>query len=167
MDVKAPWISKHWTGTRAYYTETNGKRIDAMREYIQTIPEDFPLTPLLPFTLSFIALLPNSSSSLTSTTASFLFTLLYPSSLIFIFIFTLSIIPPTIASPDYLIPLSIPTNSFFVLQGNPPFFLFIGNIVDVNGLCYCVVIVYTLYEREREIVHHAVKPPEFKCPYIW
>ena len=50
MDVKAPWISKHWTGARAYYTETNGKRIDAMREYIQTIPEDFRdfvMAPLL------------------------------------------------------------------------------------------------------------------------
>ena len=50
MDVKNPWISKHWTGTRAYYTETNGKRIDAIREYIQTIPEefrDFVMAPLL------------------------------------------------------------------------------------------------------------------------
>jgi len=50
MDFDEPWISKHWTGERAYYTETNGKRIDAMRQYIETIPKnyrDFVLAPLL------------------------------------------------------------------------------------------------------------------------
>ena len=27
MEFDEPWISKHWTGERAYYTEKNGKRM--------------------------------------------------------------------------------------------------------------------------------------------
>ena len=49
-EVGEPWISKHWTGERAYYTEKNGQRIDAMRQYINTIPDefrDYVLAPLL------------------------------------------------------------------------------------------------------------------------
>jgi adenine-specific DNA-methyltransferase len=45
-----PWISRHWTGERAYYTERNGQRIDVMRQYINTIPSefrDYVLAPLL------------------------------------------------------------------------------------------------------------------------
>ena len=52
------WISKHWApqkdkiepGERAYYTHENGRRIDAVRNYIDTLPEHiqpFILAPLL------------------------------------------------------------------------------------------------------------------------
>jgi len=49
-EVGELWISRHWTGERAYYTEKNGQRIDAMRQYINTIPKefrDYVLAPLL------------------------------------------------------------------------------------------------------------------------
>jgi adenine-specific DNA-methyltransferase len=49
-EVGEPWIEKHWTGERAYYTKDNGRRIDAMRQYIDTIPNefrDYVLAPLL------------------------------------------------------------------------------------------------------------------------
>ena len=52
------WISKHWapksdtvlSGERAYYTSDNSKRIDIIRNYIETIPKSyqhFLLAPLL------------------------------------------------------------------------------------------------------------------------
>lgn len=52
------WISKHWSpksdkiepGERAYYTHENGRRIDVVRNYIDTLPEriqPFILAPLL------------------------------------------------------------------------------------------------------------------------
>lgn len=48
--AKEPWIEKHWSGERAYFTVQNARRIDAMRDYIETIPpkfKDFVLAPLL------------------------------------------------------------------------------------------------------------------------
>jgi len=52
------WISKHWSPSgstikendRVYFTDTNGKRIDIMRNYIETIPKKYQscvLAPLL------------------------------------------------------------------------------------------------------------------------
>ena len=52
------WISKHWSPSgptikddeRVYFTDTNGKRIDSMRNYIETIPKKYQpyvLAPLL------------------------------------------------------------------------------------------------------------------------
>lgn len=52
------WVSKHWSpqnetteeGERAYYTCENGRRIDTMRDYINTIPKKYQpyvLAPLL------------------------------------------------------------------------------------------------------------------------
>jgi adenine-specific DNA-methyltransferase len=49
-NTDVPWVSRHWTGERAYYTEENGQRIDVMRQYIETIPsefKDYVLAPLL------------------------------------------------------------------------------------------------------------------------
>lgn len=56
--VQEKWISKHWSpknkttkeGERAYFTAENGQRIDAMRDYIETIPKKYKpyvLAPLL------------------------------------------------------------------------------------------------------------------------
>jgi adenine-specific DNA-methyltransferase len=58
IDMSERWISRHWSpkdeeikeNERVYYTNKNGKRIDIMRNYIETIPEkyrSFLLGPLL------------------------------------------------------------------------------------------------------------------------
>ena len=57
LDVKDAWISKHWAPNgaiepedRVYFTEQNGRRIDIIRNYIDTLPEKhrpFLLAPLL------------------------------------------------------------------------------------------------------------------------
>jgi adenine-specific DNA-methyltransferase len=52
------WIAKHWSpagaiikeGERAYFTDVNGRRIDAIRDYIETIPKTYQpyvMAPLL------------------------------------------------------------------------------------------------------------------------
>lgn len=57
-EITHPWISKHWApskekiekGERAYFTHENGKNIDILRDYINTIPnkyQPFLLAPLL------------------------------------------------------------------------------------------------------------------------
>ena len=56
--IENPWISKHWApqsdkinkSDRAYFTRENARRIDIMRDYIETIPKQykpFVLAPLL------------------------------------------------------------------------------------------------------------------------
>ena len=56
--IRNPWISKHWApkktdiaaNERAYFTHENGRRIDVIRDYIETIPtkmKPFVLAPLL------------------------------------------------------------------------------------------------------------------------
>ena len=56
--IRDPWVSKHWapknpeitTDERAYFTYENGRRIDVIRDYIETIPtkmKPFVLAPLL------------------------------------------------------------------------------------------------------------------------
>ena len=56
--IENPWISKHWSpqtnkmnkSDRAYFTRENGRRIDIIRDYIETIPakyRPFLLGPLL------------------------------------------------------------------------------------------------------------------------
>ena len=56
--IQNPWISKHWApskqeiqkGERTYFTHENGKNIDILRDYINTIPkkyQPFLLAPLL------------------------------------------------------------------------------------------------------------------------
>ena len=56
--INQPWISKHWApskeniqkGERAYFTHENGKNIDILRDYIDTLPkkyQPFLLAPLL------------------------------------------------------------------------------------------------------------------------
>ena len=56
--IHGGWISKHWSpeseeikeNERAFYTSKNGKRIDIMRDYIETLPEKYRpylLGPLL------------------------------------------------------------------------------------------------------------------------
>src|SRR5210317_1243070 len=56
--IHGGWISKHWSpeseeikeNERVFYTSKNGKRIDIMRDYIETIPEKYRpylLGPLL------------------------------------------------------------------------------------------------------------------------
>ena len=56
--IENPWISKHWSpqrepikkGERAYYTRENGRRIDIIRDYIETLPKKYRpylLAPLL------------------------------------------------------------------------------------------------------------------------
>ena len=58
MPTNIKWISKHWSptekeikeGDRAYFTNENGKRIDVMRNYIESIPtkyKSYVLGPLL------------------------------------------------------------------------------------------------------------------------
>ena len=56
--IEYPWISKHWApqsdkinkSDRAYFTRENARRIDIIRDYIETIPikyKPFVLAPLL------------------------------------------------------------------------------------------------------------------------
>ncbi len=56
--ITNPWISKHWApsnekiqkGERAYFTHENGKNIDILRDYINSLPkkyQSFLLAPLL------------------------------------------------------------------------------------------------------------------------
>jgi adenine-specific DNA-methyltransferase len=57
-EIKEPWVSKHWSPSsddikeneRVYYTCQNGKNIDILREYIETVPKKYKkylLAPLL------------------------------------------------------------------------------------------------------------------------
>lgn len=57
LEAENKWFSKYWSPDgeikekdRVYFTETNGKKIDSIRNYIDTIPEEYKsyvLAPLL------------------------------------------------------------------------------------------------------------------------